>query len=171
MRRLLPIPILICLLVLVASTAPAQAAVSPPLGRVVTSVDPPGGHGVCSIQGERVDANNNGFAEGIRARAACKESFGILRYRINWVQLSVDFADTWFPLVRRDLDAVSTNQPAYVISTTPVDLFCRGDTTTLTYRATASVSVRGDNGVVVSRTIASNQFQGRRTQHHPDCPD
>lgn len=154
---------------------PASAAVSPPLGRTVVAVDYPGnpskGHGVCSAQGQRVDANDNGFAEGIQGRAACLESYGVTRYRINWVALQVDFADTWLTVARRDLDAVSASQPAYVVSKTPVDRFCSSDTTTLTYRVTASVTVRWTDGTLSSAHPTSHQFSGRRTVSHPDCPD
>jgi hypothetical protein len=179
-RRILPLALA---LVLVALAGPAAAEPPNPnhvvlqtLGRRLVAYnhfgDPNRGHVTASAQGELVDTNNNGLANAIRARGALLEDHGVERFRMYSIALQRQGpASTWITVVDDQADAVSTNQPAYLVNYTFAIPYCVSDRQVLTYRVVHRDAIRWTDGTVGFRTTVSNQFQARRVASDLDCHD
>ncbi len=179
MRRTITTALVLALVVTPLLVANAVAVPPSPnhqvvqtLGRRLVAInhfgDPNRGRAQCSAQGELIDSNHNEIADALRGRVACLEVSKVTRFRIYFVQLEVFFAETWRPVAIDDQDAVSNNNPAYVINYTPVPGFCPQNIV-LTYRVRQVVGIRWSDGTLGSHSVISNQFQARAVANTQVC--
>jgi hypothetical protein len=179
MRRL--VPVLAALLAAIALALPAAASHTPPqvLGRrVITHQSPPSGTALAkwasSSQGEFVDAvADNGIRDSLRGRGADLETFGIKRFREDYVRLQVLRGTSWVTRLARESDVVREQTRAYAIIYTPAGLVCRTDPTlTDTYRVVHSVLFRRSaDSAVGRRTTVSHTFTARLLAADARCPE
>jgi hypothetical protein len=180
-RRLVPVlTALTTLTAVIALALPASAAPAPPqvLGRRAVTYtsypnDPtPTSKWVSSSQGEFIDTNANGIRDSLRGRGADLETYGIIRFREDYVRLQVNRSGSWVTRLARETDVVTAQARAYGIIRTPSALVCRTDPTlTDTYRVVHSVLFRRSDNVVGRRTLPSATFTARLLASDPRCPE
>jgi hypothetical protein len=170
--------------VMVLGAGTAQAGPRPPLtgtvkqvlGRQVatytsTPTDPtPVSKWVASAQGETVDVDNDGVADGLRGRAAVQESFGVRRARIYATKTRIDarIGGVWRTVDTSRADVVNEAPRAYAVAYTFGQYFCAGNPDR-TYRVVDSHAVRRDDGVVAYRTTVSTAFVAPMLLSDPEC--
>ena len=159
---------------------PAQAVPPSPkhtlievLGRKVTTYahygDPNRGEAFCSAQGETVDSNDNGLADGLRGRSACREVRLVTRFVLYSSELQVLENGQWERVAIETNDALSSGSPAYVVDYTPTVGFCPRVHQPQTYRIVHTDGIRWADGVLGTRKTVSADFQTRMLNGDPDC--
>lgn len=180
-RRLVPVlTALATLTAVIALALPASAAPAPTqvLGRRAVTytsypTDPtPTSKWVSSSQGQFVDTNGNGIRDSLQGRGADLETYGIIRYREDYVRLRVLRGGVWVTRLARETDVVREQPTAYATILTPTALVCRTDPSlTDTYSVVHSVLFRRSDEVVGRRTLVSNTFTARLLASDPACPE
>jgi hypothetical protein len=156
---------------------PASAATAPPqvLGRNLVlyahNSNQEEGAVDASAQGQLVDTNANGLRDSLQARGALLEVRKIIAVRIYDLTLQRSVGGVWQTASQNTVDAASSAEPAFAVSTTtPIRLCASDPTLQRTYRAIHHDAIRWNTNHVSFRTTTSFNFTARALSNDPDCP-
>lgn len=175
MRRTLLVALSLLLVGLVAAPAPAQAIgqVVEVRGRKLDTFshlgNPALGQASCSVQGQMVDTDADGLADGLQGRAACLEGHGVTRFRIYYVRLEVLVSGSW-QLIAIGPEVVSGGSTAFAVTTTQVPGWCDSPVLIRRYRVVQVEATRWSlDDTVGTRRHVSDEFQERPVVNDPSC--